>query len=287
MDLSNLVAPVLSLGGLGLVFGCLLGFANKKFSVEVDPKIPQVRECLPGANCGGCGFAGCDAYAEAIVNGEAKPNRCNAGGAVAAEKIAKVLGVEVETSDPICAHVKCNGTCSACKEKFEYYGALDCRQAALTPGGGSKACQFGCLGLGSCVSVCQFGAIKIVDGVAKIDDNKCVACGACKETCPKGLIDFVPVKSKVRIDCSNKEKGKDVMTVCEAGCIGCGLCAKNCPKEAITMEGNLPVFDYSKCVGCGICANKCPKHAIENLRKVNKPVVDGAAKPNTGDSVQG
>lgn len=276
MDISNLVAPVVSLGGLGLVFGTLLGYANSKFKIEVDERIPLVRECLPGANCGGCGFAGCDAYAEAVVNGTAPANKCNPGGADAALKISQILGVEAETSEPVVAYVRCKGTPDLAKEKYNYIGLLDCSHAAVAPGGGSKACEAGCLGLGSCVKACEFDAIHVVNGVAVVDEDKCVACGSCVNACPKALIHFVPKKSKVRITCNNKNKGKEVMDACDVGCIGCGICMKNCPKDAIEIVNNIPVFDYSKCVSCGICANKCPKNSIANLRK---PVLKKEAIP--------
>lgn len=270
MNVKEILFPVLSLGGLGLLFGLLLGYANKKFKVEVDERIPKVRECLPGANCGACGFAGCDAYAEAVVSQGMAPNLCIPGGSSSSEKISEILGVAVEAeSDPQVAYVKCKGTCDKAKKKAVYDGIQDCNMAVLAPGGGDKACEFGCLGLGSCVKACKFDALEIVDGIAKVNEEKCVACGACTEACPKGIIQLVPKKSKIRIQCNSKAKGKEVMDACTVGCISCGLCAKNCPKEAITMVNNLPVIDYDKCVNCGICANKCPKNCIENLRKPN------------------
>ncbi len=277
MEISNLIGPVLSLGGLGLVFGTLLGYATDKFKIEVDERIPLVREALPGANCGGCGFAGCDAYAEAVVNGDAKPNLCSPGGAACSEKISSILGLENEVSEPMVAFIRCKGTCEVAKDKFTYQGAMDCHQASVVSGG-PKACEYGCMGLGSCVRACQFGALDIVDGIAKVNEEKCVACGACIEACPKSLIHFVPKKSKVRITCNNKNKGKDVMDACSVGCISCSICVKNCPKDALELVNNIPVFDYDKCVNCGICANKCPKKSIDNFRK---PVVKEAIKTDS------
>lgn len=280
MDLGNLIAPVVSLGGLGLVFGALLGYANTKFKVEVDERIPQVRECLPGANCGGCGFAGCDAYAEAVVSGTAPTNKCAPGGAAVVSKISDILGVEATVEEPMTAFVRCKGTPDLARKKYNYVGILDCNHAAIAPGGGPKQCGYGCLGLGSCVKACEFDAIHIVNGVALVDEEKCVACAACTVVCPKELIHLVPKKSKVRIDCNNKEKGKEVMSACDVGCIGCGICMKNCPKDAIEIINNIPVFDYDKCVSCGICANKCPKNSIINLKKpVLKKEAIPASKP--------
>lgn len=271
--MKDILYPILSLGGLGLLFGLILGYASKKFAVAVDEKVPLIRECLPGANCGGCGFAGCDAYAEAVANGSAAPNCCPIGGAPVAAKIGEVLGVQVDESEPEVAYVKCQGTCDKAKDKYEYYGLQDCREAMNVPGAGAKACEFGCLGLGSCVDACQFDAIEIVDGIAKVNKDNCVACGACVSTCPKGIIELVPKKQLVLVACNSNNRGLDVKNACSAGCIGCGLCAKACPKDAITMENNLPVIDYSKCVNCGLCEKKCPTKAILNFRQpVKKPV---------------
>src|SRR3712207_4280818 len=233
----------------------------------------MVREALPGANCGGCGFAGCDAYADAVVNGGAAPNRCPVGGAAAAAKIAEVMGVKVDESEPKKAFVKCQGTCSNAKEKYEYFGSMTCIDAANAPGAGSKECSFGCLGLGSCVEACMFDAIHIKDGIAVVDEEACVGCGACVSTCPKSVIDLIPVSKNVRISFNLHDKGLEVKNACATGCISCGMCARNCPKEAITMENNLPVINYENCVSCGICANKCPTHAIVNLRKKPEPKV--------------
>ncbi|OFI05826.1 electron transport complex subunit RsxB [Clostridium acetireducens DSM 10703] len=267
MDIKELAYPILSLGCMGLAIGMLLGYASKKFAVEVDERVPKVREALPGANCGGCGFAGCDAYAQAVVEGAAPPNCCAVGGAAAVEKIAEVMGLEVDESEPKKAFVKCNGTCNNAKDKNIYAGLQDCRDAALIPGGGAKACSFGCLGLGSCVKACQFGAIEIKDGIANIDEDKCVGCGACANTCPKNVIELVPVSKRVRVQCNSHDKGIEVKNNCSAGCLGCGLCAKVCPKEAIVMENNLAKVDYEKCVQCGLCTQKCPTKAISKLLK--------------------
>src|SRR3712207_46675 len=202
--MNDILYPVLSLGGLGLLFGLILGYASKKFAVPVDPKVPLVRDCLPGANCGGCGFAGCDAYAEAVASGAAPTNCCPIGGAEAAAKIASVMGVEAESSEPKVAYVKCQGTCENAKNKYSYYGIKDCREAMNVPGAGDKSCSFGCLGYGSCVSACKFDAIEIVDGIAKVNKDKCVACGACVSTCPKGVIDLRSEERRVGKECRSR-----------------------------------------------------------------------------------
>ena len=211
MDMQNVIYAVAVLFIMGIVFAILLGVAAKVFAVEVDERIPLVRECLPGANCGGCGFPGCDGLAAAIVEGRAPVNGCPVGGAAAAEKVAKVLGVEVAAGDRQVAHVYCNGGCNA-KDKANYEGLQDCN-AAMRVASGPKACSFGCMGLGSCVKACAFDAIHIVDGVAKVDTDKCVACGKCVSTCPKKIINLVSEVKKVHVNCVNKDKGPEEMTV--------------------------------------------------------------------------
>jgi len=262
MDIKNLIYPIISIGGMGLVFGVVLGYANKKFHVAVDPKIPIVREALPSANCGACGFAGCDAYAAAVVEGGTPLNLCSVGGASVAEKIGEIMGVSVETLNPQVAFVKCKGTCSVAKEKYEYDGICDCRQAVIAPGEGPKACSDGCMGFGSCVRACEFNALHIIDGVAVVYKDNCVACGACIAICPKNLIEFVPASQEVLVECNSKSKGKSVKDNCAVGCIACTMCVKVCPTEAITMVNNLATIDFEKCIQCGLCATKCPTKAI-------------------------
>ena len=271
--MTEILYPILSLGGLGLLFGLVLGYASKKFAVPVDPKVPLIKECLPGANCGGCGYAGCDAYAEAVASGAAAPNCCPIGGAAVATKIGEVMGVTVDTSEPKVAYVKCQGTCNVAKDRYEYYGLTDCQQAMNVPGAGAKSCEYGCLGYGTCVKACQFDAIDIVDGIAKINPDKCVACGACVTACPKTIIEMAPKKQKVFVTCNSKAKGVDVKGACSVGCIACTLCVKACPKEAITMVNNLSVIDYDKCIQCGLCEKKCPTKAILNFRQPVAPKV--------------
>ncbi|SKA80753.1 electron transport complex, RnfABCDGE type, B subunit [Clostridium sp. USBA 49] len=265
MPLNEILFPIISLGGLGAIFGILLGYASKKFAVEVDEKIVKIRECLPGANCGGCGFAGCDAYAKAVSDGKAPANLCTPGGPSASKKIGSILGISVETSEPKVAFVKCKGSCKIAKEKYNYYGVQDCRQAVVAPGGGAKACDFGCLGLGSCVTVCKFNSIQIIDGIAVINENTCTGCSACIQICPKNVIELVPASKHIRIACNSHEKGKSVKDICSKGCIGCTICAKNCPENAITMIDNLPVIDFNRCTQCKVCVEKCPTKAILDL----------------------
>ncbi|MDO5311702.1 MAG: RnfABCDGE type electron transport complex subunit B [Clostridia bacterium] len=262
--MSQILIPILIVGGMGIIFGVLLGAASKIFAVKTDERVPKILEALPGANCGGCGFAGCSAYANALVSGGVKPNMCPVGGAAVAEKISEILGVEAEEKEKMVARVLCNGNPERAVQKYEYDGPRDCHSAARL-GGGEKMCPHGCLGFGSCVAVCKFGAISVADGVAVVDVNKCVACGACALECPKKIIKILPAKSKYTITCKSVEKGKITRRDCKVGCIGCGICAKNCPKGAIVVKDNVAVIDPMKCVNCGICASKCPQKAINKV----------------------
>ncbi|MGE4215195.1 MAG: RnfABCDGE type electron transport complex subunit B [Anaerotignaceae bacterium] len=266
MDINSILFPVLSIGGLGLVFGAGLGYAGKVFAVEEDPKIGEVLECLPGANCGGCGYPGCGGLATAIVAGTAPVNACPVGGAKCATAISEVMGVTAEEKEREVAYVKCNGTCDVSVNKYKYFGMDDCNMASQLAGGGEKGCSFGCLGLGSCVQACAFDAIHIVDGVAVVDDEKCVACGKCIKACPKSLIIMIPASKKTRVACNSKDAGKVVNANCKVGCIACKICEKNCKFDAIHVIDNIAVIDYTKCKDCGVCAMKCPKKTIENPR---------------------
>ncbi|MCB6366184.1 RnfABCDGE type electron transport complex subunit B [Intestinibacillus massiliensis] len=261
MDISNVISAVAVLFVMGVVFALLLGIAAKIFAVEVDERIPLVRECLPGANCGGCGFPGCDGLATAIVEGNAPVNGCPVGGAACAEKIAAVMGVDAGAGDKLVAHVHCNGGCNAA-DKAKYEGLQDC-QAALRVAGGPKACQFACVGLGTCERACPFDAIHVVNGVATVDSEKCTACKKCVAACPQHIIDIVPDKCKVHVNCSSKAKGPEVMKVCTVGCIGCGLCEKTCKFDAIHVVNGVAVIDYDKCKNCKMCAKACPRGTIE------------------------
>lgn len=256
------IFSVVLLAVLGILIGVLLGVAGKVFAVETDERVVQVRECLPGNNCGGCGYPGCDGLAEAIVAGEAEVNGCPVGGAAVASKIGEILGVDAGETVRQVAFVKCAGTCEAASNKYHYVGEMDCRRAVMVPGRGDKACSYGCLGLGSCVEACQFDALSIQDGIAHVDKEKCVACGQCVAACPNDVISLIPYDSAYAVQCHSRDKGKDVMSVCKAGCIGCGLCVKQCEFGAITLEDNIAVIDGTKCQGCGKCAEKCPKKII-------------------------
>ena len=262
MNIMAIVMAAAVIAVVGIVVGIGLGLFGEKFKVEVDEKELAIREELPGNNCGGCGFAGCDALAKAIANGQAPANACPVGGAPVGEKIASILGVDAGAADKKVAFVRCKGTCDKAKTLYTYTGIEDCAKATVVPGGSPKACSYGCMGFGSCVKACQFDAIHVIDGVAVVDKEKCVACGACTAVCPKNLIVLVPAKAEHLVQCSNREKGKAVKAVCAAGCIGCGICQKNCEFGAVTVTNNLASIDPEKCTNCGKCAEKCPVKVI-------------------------
>ena len=259
--MNQIISAILIVGGTGLIFGAILAFASFVFKVEEDERIELITAELPGANCGACGYAGCSAYASAVVEGTAPVNSCSVGKSAIAEKIASIMGCNAEATEPMVAHVMCSGNCSSAKDKYEYRGIADCISANKLAGG-AKSCPNGCLGLGSCVTVCQFDAIQIIDGIAYIDEAKCVACGKCVQKCPKNIIKLIPQKAKHIVNCSAHTTGAATIKNCSVGCIGCKLCEKNCPSNAIKVVDNLAVIDYSLCSGCGICAEKCPKKII-------------------------
>lgn len=262
--MSEILIPILVLSVLGIIFGAGLAFASKKFEVKVDERVVAVRDVLPGANCGACGQTGCDGFAEALVMGKVLPNGCPVGGADVAVAIGGIMGVEVDTSEVKAARVHCNGRDSVSRYKFEYYGMEDCKAAAQLFAG-RKHCTYGCLGLGSCVKACPFNAIDIVNGIARVIEDRCRSCGKCVETCPKGLISLISRNKEYSVLCRSKDKGPVTRKNCEVGCIGCSKCMKTCSYGAISMEGFLAKIDNAKCTGCGECIKVCPTMAIRRL----------------------
>lgn len=252
------------LAAVALVFGLLLTLVNKVFAVPSDPRRDQIREALPGANCGGCGFAGCDALADAIAAGKAPANACPVGGMATTQMIAEIIGADAgEEEVRKVATVVCQGTIDRCKTKFTYHGIEDCVAATLV-NDGNRACQYACLGLGTCVRACKFDAIHIDEHskIAVVDTDKCTACGACVAACPKSVLDLQPVTLPVRVLCRAAEEGVLVSDNCKIGCIGCELCKDACKFDAITMENHLPIINRDKCVGCMMCAEVCPTAAM-------------------------
>ena len=260
--MTTILLAILVLGALGALFGAILAFAAKIFYVEVDPKQEAIRECLAGANCGGCGYPGCDGYAAAVAAGEAPTNKCVAGGAECAAKIAEIMGGSAGDMEEMVAFVPCSGTEGHAELRFNYTGPKDCRAAMLFGGKSNKTCTFACIGLGNCVNVCQFDAMHIVDGVAKVDRDKCVGCGACAEACPKSIIEMLPKSQRAVVACGNKDKGPKVIKICDYGCIACRKCERECPTNAIQIMDFLAVVDKSMCIGCGHCAETCPRKVI-------------------------
>ena len=273
--MEKILYAVLVLAVMGAVFGGVLAVASRVFAVKTDERLPKLVEALPGANCGGCGFAGCGAYAEAVLKGEAPVGKCASGGNECAQAMAAIMGVQAEAVTRKVAMVRCSGArtydaegnlTKGAKMKATYEGFHDCLAASRVGGSGPLSCKFGCLGYGSCVKACQFDAIHIGDkGVAEVDKEKCTDCGACREACPRKLIVEVPYKQKVFVNCSNKDKGPAVTKVCAASCIACGMCERTCKFDAIHVVNNVAVIDYAKCKNCTMCAKACPRNAIEPI----------------------
>lgn len=275
---------VISLGAIGVVAAIILFFVAQKFKVIEDPRIDEVEEVLPAANCGGCGFAGCRNFAEEIVKaGNMEGFNCPVGGADLMTDVGKVLGLEAEIKDPEIAVLLCNGTCENSPQKVKYDGVKSCFVAnALFSGEGG--CAYGCLGCGDCVEACDFDAMYMdeVTGLPIVKDN-CIACGACVKACPRNILELRPRGKKDRrifVSCVNKEKGGPAKKNCSVACIGCGKCEKVCKFDAITIENNLAYIDAVKCKLCRKCAPECPTNAIWELNfppKKDRPAVETAA----------
>jgi len=246
---------------VALIAGVLLSVASILFAVPVDEMQIKVREVLPGANCGACGFSGCDGYAAALASGSAEIGLCAPGGKDVAEECSEILGKAAGEMVRKAAFVNCNGTCGNAPAKYNYEGVNTCEAANLMFSGDSS-CSYGCLGKGDCAAVCPEDAIVIKDGLSMIDQDKCVACGICVKACPKHIISLVPYGHLTHVMCSNKDKGAQAMKVCKVACIGCMKCEKTCQHDAIHVVDFNAEIDYSKCIDCGECAAVCPKDAI-------------------------
>ena len=278
VPLSTVYVTLIVLAGLGIVFGVALAIVAARFVVKVDPNVEKVRETLPGANCGACGFAGCMGYAEAVVgNPDVAVSMCAPGKAAVAEKIAEITGKKAEKMDPKIARVFCQGGKSLSQRKFIYTGVQDCTAAVLAAGG-DKSCEYGCLGYATCMRACPFDAITMsADNLPVISKEKCTACGKCVAACPKQVIELAVASKAVVISCHSRDKGADTKKKCQVGCIACGICVRTCPVDAIKIDNNLARIDHAKCIVCGLCVKKCPTSAIRDYIPVRpKAYIDPA-----------
>ena len=283
--MSFILSAVIVLGCIALVAAVILYVCSKRFAVKEDPRIAQVTEVLPGANCSGCGFPGCSGMADALVKGADAGSleglNCPVGGADVMGKVADLLGMAIANSDPMVAVVRCNGTCELRPRIASYDGLKTCT-AMNACGAGETGCGFGCLGCGDCVGACQFDAIHInpETGLPEVDEEKCTACGACTKACPRNIIELRkkgPKGRRIFVSCVNKDKGAVAMKACKSACIGCGKCQKECKFEAITIENNLSYIDFTKCRMCKKCVDACPTkaiHAVNFPAPMPKPVAE-------------
>lgn len=270
MNIVNIISAPIILGGLGLIFGVCLSYASKKFEVKADETTEQIRKLLPGANCGACGFASCDAYAEALSQGKASAGACPVGGEQANIKISEFLGVGINGRNTRnVAKIMCCAHDGDKIKKYVYEGIKSC-SASNSTYGGMYSCIYGCLGFGDCVKACPFDAITIENGIAKINEDKCTGCGKCVNACPKKIIKLGKADIKYHVACSNVDKGQAVRLVCKKGCISCGKCAKVCESGAVDFDGKLARIDADKCINCGKCYEACPVKCIILLDKVSQ-----------------
>jgi len=266
MDLSAILISMGGMGGIGLVFATGLAIANKKLHVEEDPRIEKVNDALPGANCGGCGFAGCMNFAENVVKGNAPINGCPVGGVETANKIAQILGVKVEAGEPLKARVLCQGGLNEMAVKGEYMGLESCVAAHIS-GGATKLCEWGCLGFGDCVDACPFDAMYMSENrLPVVIEDKCVGCGKCAEACPRNIIELHPVNHRVFVKCKNQDAGKYSRLVCTRACIGCGICVREAGDDMMYLDNGLAHFNYDKWGNRNeLPTQKCPNHVLVSL----------------------
>ncbi len=262
--MNDILIAFIAVTAVGLLAGLALALISSFFGVEEDETVKRVRACLPGANCGACGYKGCDDYASAIASGSCPANLCIPGGECTANELGELLGIEVEPPKDIVAFVACNGNCEATERKANYDGISTCRAASMLYDG-PNSCAFGCLGLGDCAAVCPSGAICTKDGIAHIDTSRCLGCGACMDVCPKHIIHMVPQHTVAVVMCSSRDKGADARKACKNACIACRKCEKNCPNGAITVSDNLARIDYTKCTSCLACIEGCPTGCLKEV----------------------
>jgi len=257
----SIIVPIVAVTVIGLICAVGLSVASAVMAVKEDERFPAIRECLPGANCGACGFSGCDGYAKALLKPGTKTNLCVPGADTVAAKLSKLLGVEAEDVVEQVACVRCGGTCEHTQPKEEYHGIRTCAAARLFFSG-SGSCAYGCIGMGDCAAACPQNAIYMEKGIAVVDTKSCIGCGLCAKACPQGVIAMMPDTSKTEVLCSSHDPGALTHRLCTAGCIACRKCEKACESGAITVTGNLARIDRAKCTGCGKCAEVCTTGAI-------------------------
>lgn len=278
--MDSIITIVGIMAGVGLFFGLVLAIANKKFAVEMNPLIHIVEDALPKGQCGACGYAGCMAYAEAVVlDKDVQPNLCIPGKKAVADEVARLTGKTAAEIEPRFAFVKCAEPIAVAKKKYKYDGVSDC-QAAFLLMNGPKVCEYGCIGLGNCVRACVFDAIALNDqGLPVVDKEKCTGCGQCETACPKKVITMINPEAHVAVYCNSNEKGAAVRKNCKIACIGCGICGKQCPHDAIKIVNSLAVVDSNICIEkCQetVCLDKCPTNAILTY-KIPPQVIKQAA----------
>ena len=263
--MNPLLLALILLPAIGLIAGVGLGVAAHFMKVEENEKAKAIRACLPGANCGACGYSGCSGYADALAeSSHLKTNLCTVGGDAVAEAISEILGTKAEKTVPRRAVIRCAGSLDASAKKALYHGMSSCR-AALGVQNGGNGCLYGCLGLGDCARACDNDAIEIRNGVAVVDESKCFACGKCAAACPKSIIEIIPKGEYPYVACMNADKGAETRAVCTAGCIGCRACFKVCESGAIEMIGFRARIDSSKCTRCGKCIEACKLGVIKKV----------------------
>ena len=252
---------LIPLGILGLAFGAVIGIAGKKLHSENNGLMDKIMAELPMTNCGACGYATCEEFANALMNKAVRPHKCTIADNQTILQLARLSGQKALKPVKMRAQVMCSGTADLAPKKYNYDGIMDCISVSRI-GVGDKACPYGCLGYGTCVKSCPFGAIKVENGVAVVEYEKCTGCGLCSKACPKGIIKMVPYRSEYWVGCNSKNDGATVKNYCGIGCIGCGICEKNCSTDAIRVIDNVATIDYKKCIKCGTCFEKCPRSTI-------------------------
>jgi len=272
-----IVTAILSVSAIAVVLAAILCIASRVMAVEADARLQILKDCLPGSNCGACGYPGCEGYAVALLADEAKANQCPPGGAPLATQLSEILGVTAETAAQTVAVIHCMGDCDAQQTKMEYKGIETCK-AAKQLFGGAGACAFGCMGYGDCQIVCPSDAVCMENGLARIIPARCTGCTLCVKACPNKLITMEDAAIATAVLCTNIEKGAIVRKKCSYGCIACGKCVRECLSHSITLENNLAQINYETCTGCGRCAEVCITHCIQPLRPIPEPV---APEPET------